>query len=169
MVINIRSAQLRLVPGHWRRVMTLGMWKDLAQLVSVLVGAFAGFFAFRTYHRNARLERARWASNLYAKFYEGESSLKRVRDQLDCFTPDEGVNALVKSETAEFTDYLNFFELMAYLRKSKQLENEDIEALFGYYLDCMSKHRTVVEYIRDKGKGYESLRELLSGRTPSTR
>jgi hypothetical protein len=148
--------------------MSLAMWKDLAQTFSYIFGAIAGFSAFLIYRKNARLERARWASNLYAKFYEAESTLKKIRDQLDCPTPNDSVNSLVKSEPAECTDYLNFFELMAYLRKSKQLKSEDIEALFGYYLDCISKHRTVVEYIEHKGKGYESLRDLLRGRKPST-
>lgn len=148
--------------------MNPSIWTGLAQAIAVVVGAVAACVALFTYRRNARLERARWISNLYAKFYEEESTLKDIRDQLDSAVPDAIVDGLVKSEPSAFTDYLNFFELMAYLEKSKQLEREDIEALFGYYLDCLSKHRTVVKYIQDKGKGYESLRDLLTRRTPST-
>jgi len=50
---------------------------------------------------------------------------------------------------------------MAYLQTSRQLSRRDVQALFGYYLECLKRHREVVEYIRNKEKGYEYLRKSL--------
>jgi len=144
--------------------MNSGIWTSLAQTIAVAVGAVAACVALLTYRRNARLERARWISNLHAKFYEQESNLKAIREQLDCAAGKPAVDTLVTNESAEFTDYLNFFEMMAYLKKSGQLDKEDVEAMFGYYLDCLSKHRIVVEYVQDETRGYEYLREHLAER-----
>lgn len=45
--------------------------KDLAQLLYYVLAAGAAIWALVVYRRNSALERARWASNLYEKFYEG--------------------------------------------------------------------------------------------------
>jgi hypothetical protein len=58
--------------------------------------------------------------------------LKATRNLLDCRADDQGVGALVGAERPDFTDYLNFFEFVAYLRKSKQLDDDDTSALFDY-------------------------------------
>jgi len=97
---------------------------------------------------------------LYSRFFE-KSELKQVRDTLDCDSDDAKVNALVTEESSGWTDYLNFFELVAYLRESKQLAAEDVKALFEYYIGCLKRHRVVVEYIRDETKGFKYLRRLL--------
>jgi hypothetical protein len=78
------------------------------------VGAISAAWAVAVYFSNARRERARWVENLYSRFYEKEE-LKTVRDLLDCATGNKEVSELVRSETAAWTDYLNFFELVAYL------------------------------------------------------
>ena len=41
---------------------------------------------------------------------------------------------MVDREDADFTDYLNFFEFMAYLEDRGQLSKRDVAALFDYYL-----------------------------------
>jgi hypothetical protein len=84
-----------------------------------------------------------------------------VRDLLDCNSGDPQVTGLVTREASSWTDYPNFFEFMAYLQTSKQLSRRDVQALFGYYLECLKRHREVVEYIRNKEKGYEYLRKSL--------
>lgn len=113
------------------------------------------------YGDNARRERARWAENLYSRFYV-EPHLKGVRDLLDCDSDDPKVEELVNNDGADWTDYLNFFEFVQYLRESKQLSDEDVQALFGYYLACLKKHHATMTYISDSGKGFDYLRRLVN-------
>lgn len=128
-------------------------WKDRVEIVYLIAATFsavgtavaAGFAAY-VYRRNSALERAKWAANLYEKFYEAPN-LKPLREGLDCFIDSDSVNEIVIREEPAFTDYLNFFEFIAFLRTSKQLKDAEIEALFGYYLDCLSRHDRVKQYI----------------------
>ena len=145
-------------------------WKERVEIVYMIAGTIsavgtvlaAGFAAF-VYHRNSTFERAKWASSLYDKFYEG-TNLKQVRNKLDCLTDSDSVNEIVIREEADFTDYLNFFEFIAFLKISKQLKNSEIEALFGYYLDCLNRHNLVKQYISNPENGYEGLAKLLGSR-----
>jgi hypothetical protein len=98
--------------------------------------------------------------SLYSRFFE-KGELKQVRDILDCASDDEKVNALVTEEGSAWTDYLNFFELVAYLQESKQVAAEDVKALFEYYIGCLKRHRATMDYIRDETKGFKYLRRLL--------
>jgi hypothetical protein len=131
-----------------------------AGIVYSMVGTVAAVGALLVYRNNSKRERARWAEGLYARFYE-KPELKKVRDQLDCVAGDAGVASLVSEESSALTDYLNFFEFVAYLKSSKQWSESDVEALFGYYLNCLRRHKEVVAYLRDKDKGFEYLRKLL--------
>jgi hypothetical protein len=145
-------------------------WKDTLDIVSTIAGTFsaigtvlaAGFAAF-VYHRNSAFERARWASSLYEKFYEA-TTLKQLRDRLDCLRDSDSVNEIVIREEPAFTDYLNFFEFIAFLQSSKQLRDSEIEALFGYYLDCLNRHDRVKQYVSNPENGYEGLAKLLKSR-----
>lgn len=146
-------------------------WKDrvevvywIAATVSAIGTAVAAGFAAFVYRRNSVLERAKWASTLYEKFYEADT-LKEMRDKLDCSKDSDSVNEIVMREEPAFTDYLNFFEFIAFLKTSKQLKDAEIEALFGYYLDCLSRHDPVRQYIADAENGYEGLKGLLTSRT----
>lgn len=140
--------------------MPLDQGVKVVQILSYIAGAAAAVSAVFVYRNNSRRERARWVESLYSRFFE-KSELKQVRDTLDCDSDDAKVNALVTEESAGWTDYLNFFELVAYLRESKQLAAEDVKALFEYYIGCLNRHRVVVEYIRDETKGFKYLRRLL--------
>jgi hypothetical protein len=130
------------------------------QILSYMAGAAAAVSAVFVYRSNSRRERARWVENLYSRFFE-KNELKQVRDTLDCNSEDEKVNALVAEEGSAWTDYLNFFELVAYLQESKQLAAEDVKALFEYYIGCLKRHRAVMGYIGDQAKGFKYLRKLL--------
>ncbi len=133
-------------------------WKFVVTTVLYSVGAGV---ALLVYWHNHRLEKARWMSSLYSKFYE-QAELKQVREILDCEASDSlQVRKMVEEEPATLTDYLNFFEFMAYLRKSGQLSKKDVQALFDYYLGSMRKHEAVRKYIVDDSKGYGYLKELL--------
>ena len=135
--------------------------KTLTQIVYQVAATLAALGALYIYHSNSRLEKSRWASALYEKFYEKEQ-LKRVRDLLDCEADAEAVRKLVSEETPDFTDYLNFFEYVGFLEKSKQLSHEGVQDIFKYYLMCLKRHKVVMSYIADDSKGYEQLRQLLA-------
>ena len=135
----------------------------MAATMSAVGTALAAMFAAFVYRRNSALERAKWASNLYEKFYEA-TTLKQMRDRLDCLNDMDSVNEIVIREESIFTDYLNFFEFIAFLKSSKQLKNSEIDALFGYYLDCLNRHDRVKQYISNPENGYEGLANLLKSR-----
>ncbi len=135
----------------------------MAATISAVGTALAAEFAAFVYRRNSALERAKWASTLYEKFYEA-TTLKQMRDRLDCLNDVDSVNEIVIREEPAFTDYLNFFEFIAFLKKSKQLKDSEIEVLFGYYLDCLNRHDRVKQYISNPDNGYEGLANLLISR-----
>lgn len=135
--------------------------KSWVQTITYAVGALAALSSLAVYRGNSRRERAKWLASLYEKFYE-QASLKAVRNLLDSEKPDSAaVQKLVEEEDAEFTDYLNFFEFMGYLKKSGQLSRRDVTALFDYYLACLRKHDAVRKYIVNDSKGYGYLKESL--------
>ncbi len=136
------------------------IWKAVAQPLYYTVAIVAAFGAYLTYRSNSRRERAKWAVQLYDKFYEG-TRYKAVREQLDCASDSADVQKLVRDETPEFTDYLNFFELVAFLAETKQLSKDEVLRLFDYYLKCLKKHSAVVAYLNTKEKGFEQLNAFL--------
>lgn len=144
--------------------------KDRVELVYLIAGAIsavgtllAAAFAAFVYYRNSIFERAKWASTLYEKFYEA-TTLKQIRERLDCVNNLDSVHEIVLKEEPAFTDYLNFFEFIAFLRASRQLRDSEIEALFGYYLDCLNRHDRVKQYILNPENGFEGLAKLLGSR-----
>ena len=139
--------------GHWFAVN--------AQTIYYLMATAGAFVAVLTYYRNSTIERARWLSSLYTKFYEAPD-LKRIRKCLDENAPNSpAVQEMVREEDPDFTDYLNFFEFMAYLEARRQLSRRDVAALFDYYLRVLSKHKDVREYVLEDGNGYGYLKKLL--------
>ena len=103
-----------------------------AQAISSLMAAAGVLGAVRIYYWKVSLDRANWLSNLYSKFYEA-ADLKRIRNILDESTSDaQKVQEMVDHEDPDFTDYLNFFEFMAYLEHRGQLSKSDVAALFDY-------------------------------------
>ena len=143
--------------------MSLDQAVRIVQICSYLAGAVAAVSAFLVYRGNSRRERARWVESLYSRFFE-KGELKQVRDALDCDANNEAVSALVTQESPAWTDYLNFFELVAYLQESKQVVGKDVSALFQYYLGCLERHQAVVAYIEDETKGFKYLRKLITNK-----
>jgi hypothetical protein len=135
--------------------------RGLLQAASYFVAIVAAILALLTYRANSQRERAKWAVQLYEKFYESDR-YKEIRDQLDSTADEPAVKELVKQEGAGFTDYLNFFELVAYLAATKQLSSTDVMALFHYYLRSLKRHRSVVNYLNEREKGFERLSKLLN-------
>lgn len=144
-------------------LMRLEYWKDIATIVGAVLALAGAGWALYEYHVKLRLERAKWLASLYEKFYEREN-LKPIREILDC--EDEislEITRLIRDEPAEFTDYLNFFEFVAFLGKLRQLGIDEINDLFGYYLDCIGRRDDIKEYIGKRG--YELLVDLLAKRS----
>src|SRR4051794_24103095 len=100
--------------------MTLNDVKTIVEIAFYLVSIFGVLGALCPYWSNQKLERSRWASSLYDKFYE-KVDLKGARRKLDCEADSSEVAEFVERESAEFTDYLNFFEHVAYLVNCKQI------------------------------------------------
>lgn len=143
-------------------------WKDAFEAAYYVLAIVAAIWAFKIYRSNSRLERARWLSTLYDKFYENDR-LKEMRNLLDC--PDDEsqveIGIILKQEDPRFTDYLNFFEYVTILYNSKQLSYQEVEDLFSYYLDCLDcadcpEQVSVRGYIKEKG--YERLNNFLEYR-----
>ena len=94
-------------------------------------------FAFLQYRRSKQVERSKWMLQLYEKFYE-EPRFKRMRDILDC---DEDGEAAIE-----------------------RVVDRDIDALFGYYLDCLNARTLVRTYVHDASRGFEYLSLALKKR-----
>jgi uncharacterized protein YdiU (UPF0061 family) len=141
---------------------TLELGKSAAQLVSYCIGGVAAIGALLTYRSNSQRERAKWAVQLYDKFYEADH-YKVMRDKLDYSSGASEIKQLVDEESSAFTDYLNFFELVTFLAETKQLSKSDVLRLFQYYLRCLKQHTAVMDYLNDSGKGFEQLSRFLNG------
>jgi hypothetical protein len=135
----------------------LKTWSEIAVNIATIVGIY---LAIRTYRENQAIERSKWASALYEKFYE-KSDLKGMRRTLDCSADNDDVASLVDREPPEFTDYLNFFEHVTYLVECNRLTRADALAYFSYYLACLTRHKSVLAYIEDKRNDYQSLARFL--------
>jgi len=144
--------------------------QDAISLFGVLIGGVAAALGLRQYADSVGLRRAEWLYKLYEEFYV-EDSLKSIREKLDSDRGREEIESIIrKSETQlseaeneeliKFTDYLNFFEFMAYLKKKGAIKRDDIIDMFRYYLDCL-RHSTVISsYIPTAG--YEMLGSFLA-------
>ena len=131
------------------------------QIAYYCVGIVVAIGAVLTYRSNSQRERAKWAVQLYEKFYETKH-YKQIRDAFDCASDAPSVVELVGTESSDFTDYLNFFEMVTSLVEAKQLSEKDVFGLFQYYLRCLKQHTEVMKYLNDRGKGFEQLREFLN-------
>jgi len=138
---------------------------EIIKTIAILVG---GGWAVRTYHQGYLLQRAQWAYKFYSAYYDAtdKAYLRKIREALDCYKTDvtakQEVTNLVRNQDTALTDYLNFFEMLAYLCATRQLEKEDVYALFDYYLKCLYRHTDVEAYIFSEANGYEYLKSLLS-------
>lgn len=148
--------------------MSLQDWKTVVEMAYQILAILAALAALILYCRNSRLERSRWVTTLFEKFYEN-SRYKNMRSQLDTAAESSQVAEIVLKDDSEFTDYLNFFEYVASLKELKQLREREVEILFGYFLDCLQRHERVSAYINDPKNGYEKLRALLETRAKKPR
>jgi hypothetical protein len=141
-------------------------------LILSLAAVLGGSLALKDYRARAVAEKSKWLLQLYEKMFE-EGQFKEVRRKLDYDDTDE-IKALIKADLEgieftsdqqvkfdNFTDYLNFFELIAHLRDIGQLTSEDMSATFDYYLKLLirKKNPEIRQYLRKEG--FENLDRLL--------
>ncbi len=131
----------------------------LALVVAALSAAIAAF----TYWRSTRTKAAEFLTSLHQAFFV-DKTYKKVRSVLD----DESklgaskLSELLQTEPDDFTDFLNFFELVAYLRECRNLSAKDVEALPGYYLTLLANKPDLRSYINSRD--FEHLDSLLTKR-----
>jgi hypothetical protein len=144
--------------------------QDIVAIIGIFVGIAVAYKGVIEYRDSVNLRRAEWLHKLYCEFYV-DLQLKGTREKLDS---DEGMkrisailekpdSSLDEEETemcAKFNDYLNFFEFMMHLRKTKALRDDDIIDMFEYYLSLLSKSKSIMNYL--KREGYELLHQYLS-------
>ena len=135
--------------------------KDYGQPAAAVCAAITAGFAARTYWRSQRLEESKFLVQLFENFYESES-YKTVREILDCASETAALQGLVTEEFPHFTDYLNFFEMVAILIRQQQLRPGNVISLFDYYLRCLRRNPAVYAYIKNESNGFEELSKLLS-------
>jgi hypothetical protein len=134
---------------------------ELATALSVIITAISAWVAAANYRRSVKVQRAQLLSSLYTKFYEA-LDLKAIRAELDEQEPDsERIQNMVDDEEQAFTDYLNFFEFMAYLEDRREITPKDAAAMFDYYLSVLNKHTRVRDYVNNLEKGYGYLSDLI--------
>ena len=155
-----------------------------AGTVGLVFGAvYAAVVAIKEYRQSiaaAReriaLDKAKWLSQLFEKFYQ-ERHYKDIRRRIDFGNIQEILELLAKDDRLdanfsekeqqlfdEFTDYLNLFEFVAYLKELKQLESEDIKAIFAYYMERLIEVDSGGEIRRYlDGNGYGNLSRMLKG------
>jgi hypothetical protein len=143
-----------------------------ATLILSFAAILGGFLALNDYQTKAVAEKAKWLLQLYETLFEG-GQFKSVRRKID-YDDIEEIKALIEADRMdveftpdqrvkfdEFTDYLNFFEFIAHLKKIEQLTSEDIRATFDYYLRLLTVKRNpeIRQYL--KKEGFENLDRLL--------
>lgn len=132
---------------------------------AAIVGVVSAGFAVRTYERNTRTKAAEFLMSLHKAFFV-DGTYQPMKDLLDCdgAEEEEKLAKAVAEQSAAFTDFLNFFELVAYLTEIDTLTTDDTEALLGYYLDKLVEAPAVWGYVRRSSTGFENLRRLLAER-----
>lgn len=179
---GILTAAVSLAIGyliHWRLGQeSLGAWGNyLAGVGTIglaLAAWIAGRLAIREYADRTKAEETRWLAELFSRFFQ-ERLYHRIRQKVDYDDLDDIVVLLEKNKQAdaqfsqeerdlldEFTDYLNFFEMIAFLSARRKIKAEDVGQIFDYYLKRFSEikqQEAIMEYL--KKDGFENLRRLL--------
>jgi hypothetical protein len=133
--------------------------------IGAVVGLCTAGFGVFTYFRSSRTKAAEFLLTLHKAFFV-DATYQPMKALLDCdgAAEEAKLEAVVKAEAPEFTDFLNFFELVAYLDSIETLTRGDTEALLGYYLTRLHEKALVWAYIKKTSNGFENLRRLLTER-----
>lgn len=131
------------------------------ELIGYAVGFLAVYLSLRQYYSNSQEERSRWLFELYNRLY-GDPELSEMRIRIDVgdtqFVFEEKDHKLM----GQLDDFLNFFEFLAYLRKQKRLNRQEMLSMFDYPLRKIAGDSRIRTYVNNDSYGYEGLRELLT-------
>ncbi|MHB8181788.1 MAG: hypothetical protein ACYC45_02420 [Acidithiobacillus ferriphilus] len=139
---------------------------DILKALFYLTGLLGFIVGVWTYRASLSLQRAKWLSELYDKFYH-QDRYHEMRKTLDYMQPDEikhlseALNS--HSENAleeEFVDYLNFFHFIAILVESNQITHKEVNLMFSYYISMLRKHDFIINYM--KKEGFNTLVNLVT-------
>ncbi len=145
-------------------------WAAVITAIGAIGGIIGGIL---TYKKSIKERRTEWLYRLFKDFYE-DDQFKQIRAKLD----SENIRILedaIKKETNKkeltesedkfleaFVDYLNFFEFILYLQKTKALHEEEVKQLFAFYLNLLkNKSKIICEYILKPENGFELLGQYL--------
>jgi hypothetical protein len=164
---------------HWKLGQeSLSAWGNFllgaATIGLALVAWIGGLLAFEEYAERTKAEQIRWLAELFSRLFQ-DKLYRRMRQKVDYDDLDDIAELLEKNKQAgaefsqeerdlldEFTDYLNFFEMMAFLSKSGKIKVEDVAQIFDYYLRRfgeIKQQKAIMEYLEKDG--FENLRQLL--------
>lgn len=141
--------------------------QEVIAILGIVAGIITAFKGIQEYRRSITFRRAEWLYNLYRDFYV-QPHLKEIREEMDSEEGRSRIEQVIQKEElsreeerllSKFTDYLNFFEFMLYLRRIGALEEEDVKAMFDYYLKLFYKSKPIIEYLPKVG--FEYLAEYL--------
>lgn len=143
-------------------------------IVLAVAAIVTGVLAIREYRSRNQAEKVKWLFELFEKFYERDT-YKAIRKRIDYDNLDDIREAARQESQGEarlsdtqkvlldqFTDHLNFFEMIAYLQQEEQLTRDDIKAMFQYYLTRLlqvDQSSEIRGYIKEQG--FENLDRLL--------
>jgi hypothetical protein len=165
--IHLRLGQVSL--AAW------GSYLTGAGTIGLALAAFvAGLKAVKEYADRTKAEQIRWVGDIFERFFQ-DKLYRRVRQRVDYDDLDNIAILLERNKDRnaefsqeerdlldEFTDYLNFFEFIAFLIAKKQMASEDVSQMFDYYLrrlNQIKQRAAVMEYLEKDG--FENLRKLL--------
>ncbi len=141
-------------------------WAVLARELLPWLALLVAAVPIYTFWKAARTRRAEWLGSLHSKFFEGDQ-YKEIRRILDYELQPQLARLYTSlngdgdsGDLAEkAVDYLNFFELIASLRRLRQLSACEIRMLFDYYLRLLTRHPPIMAFIQTQG--FENLSALL--------
>ncbi len=105
--------------------------------------------------KNRRTKHAEFLTDLYERFYLNDT-FKSVREKIDLADAKpytkEHFDADKKGDTdfeQKFSDYLNFFQFVISLKKLSQLDDEEINMMFRYYLLKLKDSEFIMDYLKE--------------------
>jgi len=130
--------------------------------IALLFAAASVTYAIRTHRFDANTNRSEFLLQLHRVFFFDETyrPIRRLLDDSGDHTREQ-LQTAIREESQELTDFLNFFELVAYFEANDTLRSNDVQALLGYYLDLLKADSEVLHYVTSDGKSFEYLSGLL--------
>lgn len=103
--------------------------------------------------KNRKTKHAEFLTDLYERFYLNDT-FKLVREKIDLekgnpYTKAKFVSDKRKNKDFEqkFSDYLNFFQFIISLKKLSQLDDDEINMMFRYYLLKLKESEFILNYL----------------------